>query len=68
MSGSAARLIYITLFGVGSIAGMALVSGSAGLWLHRIQRPWLMTALRIAIGTMSIAIGINTGVEALCPT
>lgn len=60
---SAARLVYITLFGVGSIAGMALVSGSAGLWLQRIQRPWLMTALQIVIGAMSIAIGVKTGAE-----
>ncbi|HEX3762569.1 MAG TPA: hypothetical protein VHW23_27895 [Kofleriaceae bacterium] len=67
LSGSTARLIYITLFGLGSIAGMALVSGSAGLWLHRIQLPWLMTALRIAIGTTSIAIGVKTGIEALWP-
>ncbi len=67
LSGSAARLVYITLFGAGSIVGMALASGSAGLWLHRIQRPWLMATLRIVIATMSIAIGVKTGVEALGP-
>ena len=61
----AARLAYITLFGLGSIAGMALVSGSAGLWLQRIQRPWMMAGLRIAIGGLSIAIGVKTGAEAL---
>jgi hypothetical protein len=44
---------------------LALVSGSAGLWLRRIQRAWVMTALRIAIGTMSIAIGVATCVEVL---
>ena len=64
---SAARLVYITLFGFGSIAGMALVSGSAGLWLQRIQRPWLMAAIRIVIGTLSITIGVKTGAEALAP-
>jgi hypothetical protein len=68
LSGSAARLIYITLFGFGSIAGMALVSGSAGLWLGRIRRPALMAGLRIAIGALSIAIGLKTGVEALWPS
>jgi hypothetical protein len=65
---SAARLLYITLFGLGSIAGMALVSGSASLWLQRIQRPWLMTAFRVMVGTMSMAIGVKTGIHALQPT
>jgi high-affinity nickel-transport protein len=65
LPGSAARLVYITLFGLGSILGMALVSGSAGLWLHRVQRPWLMTALGVVIGTTSIAIGVATGAEVL---
>lgn len=60
---SAARLVYITLFGAGSIAGMALVSGSAGLWLQGIRRPRLATALRIVIGAMSIAIGVKTGAD-----
>jgi high-affinity nickel-transport protein len=60
---SAARLVYITLFGAGSIAGMAVVSCSAGLWLQRIQRPWLGTGLRIAIGAMSIATGVKTGAD-----
>jgi high-affinity nickel-transport protein len=65
LPGAAARLLYITLFGLGSIVGMALASGSAGLWLRRIQSPWLMTALRIAIGTMSIAFGVKTAIDAL---
>jgi Cu/Ag efflux pump CusA len=46
---------------------MALVSGSAGLWLQRIQRPWLMAAIRIVIGTLSIAIGVKTGADVLSP-
>jgi high-affinity nickel-transport protein len=62
---SAARLVYITLFGLGSVVGMALISGSAGLWLGRIRRSGLMTALRVVIGMLSIAIGVNTGVAAL---
>jgi len=60
-----ARLVYITLIGLAEVTGMALVSGVGGLWLHRIQRPWLMTVLRIAIGALSIAIGVKTGVEVL---
>jgi hypothetical protein len=62
---SSARLVYITLFGFGSIAGMALASGSAGLWLQRVQRPGLMTGLRIVIGATSIAIGVKTAAEVL---
>jgi high-affinity nickel-transport protein len=62
---SAAQLAYITLFGLGSIAGMALVSASAGLWLRRIQRPRMMKAIRIAIGAMSITIGVKTAADAL---
>lgn len=59
------RLLYITLFGIGSIAGMAVISGAAGVWLHRIQRPWLMSSLRIAIGVGSIAIGGVTAFRSL---
>lgn len=58
------RLVYISLFGVGSIAGMAAVSGFAGLWLGRVARPWLARALGITIGLMSIGIGIHTALVA----
>lgn len=60
----ASRLVYITLFGLGSVVGMAAVSGAAGAWLQRIERPWLMTSLRIVIGLSSIAIGVMTGLAA----
>ncbi|MGE0400285.1 MAG: hypothetical protein AB7T06_26460 [Kofleriaceae bacterium] len=58
------RLVYISLFGVGSIAGMAAVSGFAGLWLGRIVRPWLLRTLGVTIGVISIAIGIHTALTA----
>lgn len=51
------RLVYITLFGVGSIAGMAAVSALAGLWLGRVLQPRLLAGLGIAIGLFSIGIG-----------
>jgi len=60
-----ARLIFIAVFGIGSIVGMAAVSGAAGAWLQRVERPWLMTALRIVIGTASIAIGVMTAADAI---
>lgn len=59
------RLLYITLFGLGSIAGMAAVSGFAGVWLQWICQPWLTTTLRIVIGACSIGIGLTTGYSAL---
>jgi len=52
------RLVYITPFGLGSIVGMAAVSGVAGLWLQRIERLRLMTFLRVVIGLLSISIGV----------
>jgi high-affinity nickel-transport protein len=60
----ASRLIYIALFGLGSVVGMAAVSGAAGAWLQRIERPWLMTTLRFVIGLSSIAIGVMTALDA----
>jgi high-affinity nickel-transport protein len=60
-----ARLIYIALFGVGSIAGMAGVSGSAGLWLGAIRRRWLVAALQITVGALSVALGVKTAAGAL---
>jgi hypothetical protein len=54
----AARLVYITLFGLGSAAGMALLSGLAGLSLH-IVRPsaeW-KRGLLLSTGTVSLSLG-----------
>jgi hypothetical protein len=62
---ASSRLLFIVVFGVGSIVGMAVVSGAAGAWLQRLERPWLMTALRVVIGTASIAIGVMTAVDAI---
>jgi high-affinity nickel-transport protein len=60
----ASRLLYITLFGLGSIIGMAAVSGAAGAWLQRIERPWLITSLRVVIGLSSIATGVMIALDA----
>lgn len=57
---SSERLVYIALFGLGSIAGMSAVSGFAGLWLGRVVRPGLVRGLGIVIGSLSIAIGVHT--------
>ncbi|MDX2092204.1 MAG: HupE/UreJ family protein [Kofleriaceae bacterium] len=59
-----ARLLYISLFGLGSIAGMAAVSAAAGAWLQRIQRTLLVTTLGVVVAVASIAIGVMTALEA----
>lgn len=60
-----ARILYMSLFGLGSIAGMAIVSGATGAGLDRLDRPSVMRVLAFVIGTCSIAIGMVTGLHAL---
>lgn len=55
---SGARLSYIALFGAGSVVGMALLTGLAGLPLMRIARaPRLASGLLLFTGLVSTAIG-----------
>jgi ABC-type nickel/cobalt efflux system permease component RcnA len=57
-----ARLGYIALFGLGSTAGMALLSAIAGWPLQRLSRsPRLVGLLATATGTLSIALGLTWG-------
>lgn len=53
---TAARLAYITVFGLGSIAGMAAASALVGASLERLQRGqrWLL----LGAGATSIVLGI----------
>ncbi|MFZ5444438.1 MAG: urease accessory protein [Myxococcota bacterium] len=61
-----ARLLYIALFGAGSIVGMALLTGLAGLPLARLARsPRLATALLFVTGVVSTGIGAWWGLESL---
>ena len=59
------RLAYITLFGAGSVIGMAVVSAAAGQWLHRVTQPRILSGLRWVIAGISIAIGVQTVVAQL---
>lgn len=55
LPGTASRLVYIVCFGLGSILGMAALSGLVGLHvtrLGRFQRP-----LSLGTGTMSFVLG-----------
>lgn len=59
LPGTAARLIYMALFGLGSIAGMTLVSGAAGATLRIVARSsGARRGLGVATGALSIAIGV----------
>jgi high-affinity nickel-transport protein len=54
-----AQFSYMLLFGLGSIAGMALLSGLAGLPLSRIsRRPLLARSLSAVAGLGSVGLGI----------
>jgi hypothetical protein len=58
LPGTAARLIYITLFGLGSIAGMAFASGAAGATLRVVARSGgARRGLGLATGALSITVG-----------
>lgn len=63
LASNASRLAYITLFGVGSIAGMAVATAIAGVSLNALARD-ARTRRRVAIvaGAVSIAIGILWGI------
>ena len=55
----ATRIVYLLLFGIGSIAGMAIGSGVAGASLHRVAgSPSRRRILSIATGLLSIGVGI----------
>lgn len=59
LPGTAARILYMVLFGVGSIAGMAIASGLAGAAIGFLARSastrkWIA----ISTGVLSVAVGI----------
>ncbi len=66
LPGTHARLAYIALFGLGSVAGMALLSGAAGWPLARLgRRPAAARALSAATGVFSIGFGLFWGWSSL---
>lgn len=63
LPGNALRIAYITLFGLGSVAGMAIISGVAGASLGAVARgPNMRRGLAYATGAFSIVIGIIWGI------
>ncbi len=56
------RLGYIALFGLGSLLGMAALSGIAGLPLLRLgQHPLAQRAMSVAVGVFSMGYGLYWG-------
>jgi hypothetical protein len=63
---TASRFAYITLFGLGSVAGMAILSGLAGWPLALLgQRPRARRALAIVTGAVSVLVGVAWGWQVL---
>jgi hypothetical protein len=62
----ATRVVYIALFGLGSIAGMAIASGVAGASLRRAAAtPARRRAVAVASGVLSIGLGIAWAIPGL---
>jgi hypothetical protein len=58
MPSSAGRLAFLVVFGIGSIGGMAAMSGMLGAPLARAaHRPRLMAGLTVASGLIAVGIG-----------
>ncbi|HYZ89036.1 MAG TPA: hypothetical protein VE620_07060 [Myxococcales bacterium] len=58
-----AALAYIGLFAIGSIAGMALLTGVAGVPIERlVRRPAAHAAVMAGVGAVSLLVGIVWGV------
>lgn len=61
---AATRLVYILLFGLGSVLGMALLSGLLGWPLSRlVRRPRLLRAVSAVSGLGSAGYGLYLGAE-----
>jgi hypothetical protein len=56
---SGARVLYMILFGVGSVAGMAITTGLAGVAIQRVARgPETRRWLAITTGLVSCVVGV----------
>jgi hypothetical protein len=57
---SGARVLYMVVFGAGSVAGMAIATGIAGIALQRVARgPATRRWLAIATGLVSCVVGVT---------
>jgi hypothetical protein len=60
-----AALLYVALFGIGSMIGMGALSTVIAIPLALSARwlTWLNNGLQAAVGTLTIAVGVRTLVE-----
>jgi high-affinity nickel-transport protein len=66
LPGTGARIVYIALFGTGSIAGMAIASGVAGATLQLVVRSdRVRRDIGFATGILSITVGLLWGIPLL---
>jgi len=66
MPGPAAAAAFVGVFALGSIGGMTLLSGVAGVPLERLaRRPAAHAALMGAVGALSLVVGVCWGALAL---
>jgi ABC-type nickel/cobalt efflux system permease component RcnA len=62
MPNVAAALVYVALFALGSIGGMALLTGAAGVPIARLaRRPAAHAALMACVGGVSLVVGLVWG-------
>jgi high-affinity nickel-transport protein len=59
------RLIYIVVFGIGSIVGMGVASGVAGATLRHVHSAGVRRGIGIATGLVSIGVGLWWGIPLL---
>ncbi|CAN5639201.1 hypothetical protein BH11MYX1_BH11MYX1_19450 [soil metagenome] len=60
-----ARLVYIAVFGAGSILGMGIASGVVGAGLQLVHSHVVRRAIAITTGVVSIAVGLWWGIPLL---
>jgi hypothetical protein len=66
LPGARARIVYIALFGAGSIAGMAIASGVAGATLQLVVRSErTRRRIGVATGIVSVVVGVLWGIPLL---
>jgi len=62
----AQQLLHITLFGLGSVVGMAALAGTAGAGVARLmQKPRVSFSLLMGSGLLSVGMGLNWGAASL---
>jgi len=62
MPSAASALVYIGLFALGSIGGMALLTGAAGIPIERLaRRPAVHAAVMACVGAVSLVVGLVWG-------